>query len=62
MEMKKTIAKINKSKRWFFEKKKTKLINLKPDSSRKKGRGFKSIKLEMKKEKLQLTPKNYKGS
>ena len=37
-----------------------KLINLykidKPDSSRKEGRGLKSIKLEMKKEKLKLTP------
>ena len=31
------------------------MINLSPNSSRKKGRGLKSIKLEMKKEKLQLT-------
>ena len=32
--MKKTIAKINKTKSWFFEK--IKLTNLQPDSSRKK--------------------------
>ena len=42
-------------------KRSTKLINVQPDSSRKKGRGFKSIKLEMKK-KLQLTPQKCKGS
>ena len=29
---------------------------------KKKGRGLKSIKLEMKKEKLQLTPQKYKES
>ena len=29
---------------------------------KKKGRGLKSTKLEMKKEKLQLTPQKYKGS
>ena len=57
-ETKKTIAKINKTKNWFFEK-----IN-KIDKSlarfiRKKGRGCKSIKLEMKKEKTQ--PQKYKG-
>ena len=34
-EMKETIAKINKTKSWFFEKIK-KLINRYPDSSRKK--------------------------
>ena len=46
--MKETIAKINKTKRWFSEK-----INKtdKSDSSRKKGRRLKSIELEMKKEK-----------
>ena len=38
------------------------LINFQPDPSRKKGRGLKSIKLEMKKERLQLTPQKYKGS
>ena len=46
--MKKTIAKINKTKIWFFEKK-TKLINHQPDSSRKKERRLKSIELEIKK-------------
>ena len=47
--MKKTIANINKTKRWFFEK----IIKIdKPlarNSSRKNGR-LKSIKLEMKQE------------
>ena len=52
--MKKTIAETSKTKSRFSEKiKKKTLINPKPDSSRKKGRGFKSIKLEMKKETLQ---------
>ena len=54
IEMKKT-AKINETKAWFFEKL-TKLINLQPDSSRKKGKGLKSIIKEMKKNKLQQTP------
>ena len=40
-------------------KKEIKLINLSPDTSRK--RGSKSIKSEMKK-KLQPTPQKYKGS
>ena len=61
IETKKTIAKINKTKSWFFEK-----INKieKPLARpiRKKGRQFKSIKLEMKKEKLQQTPQKYKAS
>ena len=57
--MKKTIAKISETKSWFFEK--IKSINFYPDSSKKK-KGFKSIKLEMKKEKLQLTPQKYKES
>ena len=43
----KTIAKVNETKSQFFEK--IKLINLQPESSRNKGRGPKSIKLEMKK-------------
>ena len=50
IETKKTIANINKTKSWFFEK--IKLINHQQHSSRKRGRGLKSIKLEMKKEKL----------
>ena len=33
-----------------------------PDSSSKKGRGLKSKKLEIKREKLQPTPQKYKGS
>ena len=48
-EMKETIAKINKTKSWFFEK--IKLINHQPESSRKKERRLKSIESEMKKEK-----------
>ena len=54
IDTKKTIEKINETKSWSFEK--IKLINLNPDSSRKKGRGLKSIKLEMKKETLQWIP------
>ena len=48
-EMKETIAKMNKTKSWFFEK--IKLINHYPDSLRKKGRRLKSTELEMKKKK-----------
>ena len=59
IEMKKTIAKINKTKSWFFEK-----INKidKPLArliKKKKRRGHKSIKLEMKKKKSQLTLQKY---
>ena len=43
-------------------KRSTKLINIQPDSSRTKGRGFMSIKSEMKMEKLQLTPQKCKRS
>ena len=39
-----------------------KLINPEPDLPRKKVRRLKSIKLEMKKEKLQWTSRKYKGS
>ena len=55
-----TIAKINKTKSWFFEK--INQTNCQPDSSRKIGRRIKSIKLEMKMEKLQQTTQKYKGS
>ena len=60
IETKRTITKINEPKSWFFEK-----VN-KIDKSlarfiKKKGRGLKSIKLEMKKEKLQLASQKYKG-
>ena len=60
-ETKKTIAKMNKTKSLFFEKI-NKIDKPQPDSSRKRGRGLKSIKLEMKKEKLQQTPQKYKAS
>ena len=58
--MKKTIAKINKTKSWFFEKI-NKIDKTLARSSRKKGRGHQSIKLEMKKEKSQRTQQKYKG-
>ena len=58
--MKETTVKINEIKRWFFEK-----IN-KIDKAlarliKKKERRIKSIKLEMKKERLQQTMQKYKG-
>ena len=52
---------MNKTKSWFFEKI-NKIGKPQPDSSRKIGRGLKSIKLEMKKEKLQQAPQKYKAS
>jgi len=59
--MKETILKINKTKSWFFEK-----INKidKPLArliKEKKERRIKSIKLEMKRERLQQTMQKYKG-
>ena len=61
IETKKTIAKIKETKSWFFEK-----INKidKPLAriTRKKRERPKSVKLEMKKEKLQWTPQKYKRS
>ena len=59
--MKETIAKVNKTKSWFFEKR-NKIDNQQPESSRNKGRKIKSTKLEMKKERLQQTTQKYKGS
>ena len=61
MKQRQKIAKINKTKIQFFEKIKEtdKLI---ARFIKKKGRGLKSIKSEMKKEKLQGTPHKYKGS
>ena len=58
--MKETTVKINEIKRWFFEK-----IN-KIDKAlarliKKKERRIKSIKLEMKKERLQQMMQKYKG-
>ena len=38
------------------------MINILPYSLRKKGRGLKLTKFEMKKEKLQWTPQKYKWS
>ena len=55
--MKETIAKISETKNCFFEKI-NKIDGLLP---RKKGRGLKSIKLEMKTEKLQMILQKYKG-
>ena len=57
--MKKTIAKSNETKSCFFEN--IKLTKLEPDSAKKR-RGLKSLKLGVKKEKLQLIPHKYKGS
>ena len=45
--------------RWFFEKI-NKIDKLSQTHQEKKGRGPKSIKSEMKKEKLQPTPQKYK--
>ena len=57
--MKEMIAKINKTKSWFFDK-----INKidKPLARliKKKGRRLKSTELEMKKEKYQLTLQEYR--
>ena len=55
-----TIAKINKTKSWFFEKI-NKITNHQPDSSRNKGRRIKSTKLEVEVEKSQQTTQEYKG-
>ena len=53
-ETKETIAKINKTKSWFFDKI-NKIDKPLPRLTKKKGRRLKSIELEMKKEKKQLT-------
>ena len=60
IERKKNIEKSNKNKNWFFEKI-NKIENLLVRLIKKK-RGLKSIKLEMKKEKLQRTSQKYRGS
>ena len=59
-ETEETTAKINKTKRWFFEK--INKIDKTLASSRHKGRRIKSIKLERKMEKSQETTQKYKGS
>ena len=56
--MKETIAKINKTKSWFFEKI-NKIDKLLARLIKKKGRRLKSIKLEMKVEKVQETTQKY---
>ena len=69
IETKKTVGKINESRSWFFEKINkihkplARLIKKKRGKTQihKEGR-LKSIELEMKKEKLQLTLQKYKGS
>ena len=61
IEAKKTITKISKTKSWFL-KKINKIDKPLARLIKKKMRGLKSIKLEMKKEKVQVTPQKYKGS
>ena len=61
-ETKETIAKINKSKSWLFEKINLFQTNHQPDSSREKVRRIKSKKLEMKMEKSQQAIQKFKGS
>ena len=58
--MKETILKINKTKSWFFEKI-NKIENPLGRLIKKKQRRIKSIKLEMKKERLQQIIQKYKG-
>ena len=61
--MMKTTANINETKSWFFEKiNKTDKPLARLIREKEKVRGPKSIKLEMKREKLQPTPQKYKGS
>ena len=55
------MAKINKTKSWFFEKI-NKIDKLLARFSKKKGRRLKSTKLEMRMEKSQQTTQIYKGS
>ena len=55
-----TIAKINKTISWFFEKINRQTIS--QTHQEKKGRRMKSAKLEMKMEKSQQTTQKYKGS
>ena len=59
--MKETIAKINKTKSWFFEKinKIDKPLARLIKKNKKRERGPKSIKSDMKKGKVQLTPQKY---
>ena len=61
-ETKETVAKISKTKSWFFEKIKKIDKPILFISSRNKGRRIKSTKLEMKMERSQQTTQKYKGS
>ena len=58
-ETKESIAKINKTKSWFFEKI-NKIDKLLARLIEKKGRRLNSIKLEIKMEKVQETTQKYK--
>ena len=58
---KKTIAKINKTKNWFFERI-TKIEKPLARLIKKQREKIKSIKLEMKMERSQQTTQKYKGS
>jgi len=60
-ETKETIAKISKTKSWFFEKI-NKIDKALTTLIKKKRRRIKSTKLEMKMEKSQQTTEKYKGS
>ena len=55
-----SIAKINKTKIWLFEKVNRQTIS--QTHQEKKGRRIESTKLEMKMERLQQTTQKYKGS
>ena len=57
--MRETIVQVNKTKSWFFEK--TDKIDKPLARHIKKKRRIKSIKLEMKEERLQQTMQKYKG-
>ena len=58
--MKEIIVKINKMKSWFFEKRQN-WQTLSQTHQEKKERRIQSMKLEMKKERLQQTMQKYKG-
>ena len=64
--MKETTVKINKTKNWFFEKinkidKPLARLIKKKKKKREREKRIKSIKLEMKKERLQQTMQKYNG-
>ena len=59
--MTETTGKINKTKSWLVEKINN-TLNCQPESSRKKGRRLKSIKLEVKMQKLQKATQKFKWS